>query len=185
MVLGRQANPTSFRETVLFIPHGSPAGGSTSLPGAGPWPVNNARLRSRAAAIQTAKAGLSLPKGERHEIGTVVGVALLLSGISATAAEGHRCYNVSATVSVDGKEVMHPHAIVEADHPARIEVGDTSANSYRVDFTVPPGEGNHANGQAKVEVNLFTKVMGNWTLRSQPSLVVWTGQSDCGSSGSP
>lgn len=108
-------------------------------------------------------------------VGAVVGATLLLSSISASAAE-HRYYNVSATVSVDGKEVMHPHAIVEANHPARIEVGDTSANSYRVDLTVTPGEGIHTNDQAKVEVSFFTKVMGNWTLRSQPSLVVWTGQ---------
>lgn len=109
--------------------------------------------------------------------GVAVGAALLLGSMvtTATAAE-QKYYNVSATVSVDGVEVMHPHAIVVANHPARIEVGDTASNSYRVDFTVTPGEGTRASEQAKVEINFFTKVMGNWTLRSQPSLVVWTGQ---------
>jgi hypothetical protein len=110
-------------------------------------------------------------------VGISIGAVLLLSSLNATAAVAEqRYYNISATVSVDGKEVMHPHAIVETNHPARIEVDDAAENSYRVDFTVTPGEGAHANDQAKVEVSFFTKVMGNWTLRSQPSLVVWTGR---------
>ncbi|HWX66660.1 MAG TPA: hypothetical protein VNZ27_09580 [Rhodanobacter sp.] len=107
--------------------------------------------------------------------GIVVGALLLFSSLNAAAAE-QRYYKVAATVAVDGREIMHPSAIVEASHPARIEIGDTSANSYRVEFTVTPGEGAHSNDQANIEVSFFTKVMGNWTLRSQPSLVVWTGQ---------
>lgn len=110
-------------------------------------------------------------------VGMIMGAALLISSMSATAAAAeHKYYNISATVNVDGRDVMHPSAVVEANHPARIEIGDSAANSYRVDFTVTPGEGVHANDQAKVEINFFTKVMGNWTLRSQPSLVVRIGQ---------
>lgn len=110
-------------------------------------------------------------------VGMIMGAALLMSSMSATAvATEHKYYNVSATVNVDGRDVMHPSAIVEANHPARIEIGDSAANAYRVDFTVTPGDGAHADDQAKLEINFFTKVMGNWTLRSQPTLVVWTGR---------
>lgn len=103
------------------------------------------------------------------------GLLVLSSGTFAQSDVADRYYSVAATISVDGREIFHPNAVVVANQPARIEVGNSSTGSYRVDFTVRPGKRGHVDDQSVVDVALYSKVAGNWVLRSQPTLEVWNG----------
>lgn len=100
---------------------------------------------------------------------------LLMVGSGAIAA-GSEYYSVQSSVSVDDVAVMHPSVIVQENHPARVEVVEKDGRAYRVEFNVIRGDGKHADDQAVVHVSFFDRVMGNWTLRGQPSMVVWVGQ---------
>ncbi len=105
-----------------------------------------------------------------------IGFCFITFFSASVLAKDGQFYTVKTSISVDGVEVMHPSAVVLENHPASIEITNLAGKSYRLEINVIPGDDKHNIDQATVRASFYDLAMGNWVLRAQPALVVWTGK---------
>jgi hypothetical protein len=103
----------------------------------------------------------------------IAGFALLVAGASTHAAD---VYKVDMTVSRGGVVVGKPSVRVVADKVADLTMTPPrppETQALRVSVSVAPGT---QAGTIGVHLMIFDWRAGEWTLRSEPDVVAWTGK---------